>query len=91
MVRDLVPRIATQPLSFSNIVNIGFQLYRTHLKSYLGISVIVMFWGTLPFVVAAAIAAYYVVARSQYEFSGLIIPAWIVLWLFYLAKSLATD
>jgi hypothetical protein len=41
--------------------------------------------------VAAAIAAYYVVARSQYEFSGLIIPAWIVLWLFYLAKSLATD
>ena len=48
MARSFGPSSPTQPLSVGDIVSAAFQLYRSHLKQYLGIAVQATLWLLLP-------------------------------------------
>lgn len=80
-----------QPLSVGDVVTTGFRLYGAQAKPFLTISLIATLWMLVPFVVAFAIAIFYVLVQDYYSFLGLLVPAWCVLLLYCLAKYLANS
>lgn len=80
-----------QPLSVGDVVTTGFRLYGAQAKPFLLVSLIATLWVLVPFVVAFAIAIFYVVVQDYYPFLGLLVPAWIVLLLYCSAKYLANS
>ncbi|MGC8712401.1 MAG: hypothetical protein ACP5RH_08420 [Leptodesmis sp.] len=80
-----------QPLSVGDVVTTGFRLYGAQAKPFLLISLIATLWVLVPFVVAFAIALFYVVTQDYYALLGLVIPAWVVLLLYCLGKYLANS
>ncbi len=51
MSQDLGPHSPIRPLSIGNVVSASIQLYSSHLKPYLGISLRATLWSLLPIVV----------------------------------------
>jgi hypothetical protein len=78
-----------QPLSIGNVVSAALRLYAAHFKSYLKVSLIATLWAFVPLLVVGLIAGFFVVARSYFAALGLIIPAWLVLLFYCMAKFLA--
>lgn len=60
MSQSADPQNPMQPLSLGNVVTAGFRLYRSHLKSYFLLAVIVSLWSLLPvlFFIPAGITVY---------------------------------
>lgn len=80
-----------QPLSVGDVVTTGFRLYGAQARPFLSIALFATLWILLPFVAAFAIALFFVIVPNNYTLLGLLIPAWIVLFLYCLAKYLANS
>lgn len=83
------PQNLVQPLDIGNVVSAGIQLYRTHFKEYIGISLIATLWALLPFLLIIPIILFYTAVQAYYSTLGLVIPAWFVLTIYCSAKYFA--
>lgn len=86
------PSSPLPPLNIGNVVSAGTVLYRSHLKSYMGVALQSVLWSFLPFLVAAPIAG---LMFYLFESTGnvppvlwLLVPVWIVFAFFCFAKYL---
>jgi hypothetical protein len=91
MARSFGSSSPTQPFSVGDIVSAAFQLYRSHLKQYLGIAVRATLWGAL-FVVGLLLISGLIglVAQAQSNPLGLLmlmIPVVIALFIYCIAKA----
>jgi hypothetical protein len=82
------PHPFTSPLSIGNVVSSRLVLYRSHLKSYLGVALFATLWATLPFLLTIPMAVFFTSRVLQLSALLLIIPLWIVLFLYCFAQSL---
>jgi len=91
MARSFGSSSPTQPFSVGDIVSAAFQLYRSHLKQYLGIAVRATLWLLLPMLGLGVIFGLAVlVAEAQSNLIGLIvllIPVVIALFIYCGAKA----
>ncbi len=80
-----------QPLSVGNVVSAGFRLYRSHLKLYFGIALQATLWQLVP--IALIIPLPLLVYSGQLNSSalGLIIPIWIVGFVYCWVESIANS
>jgi hypothetical protein len=80
-----------QPLSVGNVVSAGFRLYRSHLKLYFGIALQATLWQLVP--IALLIPLPFLVISDKIPPSawGLIIPIWIVGFVYCLTESIANS
>jgi hypothetical protein len=76
------------PLSVGNVVSAGLRLYRANWKQFLSISWVAALWMLLPFGVLLGIALFFAFQQKYYATLGLLIPAWIVLFVYCSAKHL---
>ncbi len=88
---DSNPSDLTQSLTVGNVVNGGFRLYRSNLKSYLKVSAVSTLWALIPFLAAIPIVLFYVNVQRYYNVLGLIIPAWLVLAAYCSAQYMANS
>jgi hypothetical protein len=81
------------PLSVGNVVSTGLVLYRSHLKSYLSISLRATLWVILPTLVAIPLTALIpsFIVGSRLNFTWWLILLWILLLSFGWAKYLANS
>lgn len=81
------------PLSVGNVVSTGLVLYRSHLKSYLSISLRATLWVILPILVAIPLIALIpsFIVGSRLNFTWWLILLWIPLYIFGWAKYLANS
>src|SRR5512136_1442548 len=80
-----------QPLSVGNVVSAGFRLYRSHLKLYFGIALQATLWQLVPIALLIPLPLLAVSGRLNSSALGLIIPIWIVLFVYCLAESIANS
>ncbi|MDX2212514.1 MAG: hypothetical protein SFY66_04415 [Oculatellaceae cyanobacterium bins.114] len=92
MSQNLGPISPLQPLNIGNVVSAGVVLYRSHLKSYLGVALQGALWSFLPFLVLIPLGAVlygsFAVGGSPPAILWLLVPVWIVLLFFCGAKYL---
>lgn len=89
MESDFSPQGSVQPMSVGNIVNAGLQLYRSHFQQYFQVALMATLWILLPLALAIPIILFFAVVQNYYALLALIIPAWIVLFVYCLAKYMA--
>lgn len=83
-----------QPLSVGDVVSASIKLYRSHLKSYLGIAAVAVLWILLPLVALIPILFLIVGAIEAESFNPivpLLLAAWVVLLLYGLTRYLANS
>lgn len=73
------------PLNVGNVVSSGVVLYRSHLKQYLGIAFLGTLWSTVPILALVPIG---LVAANVPIALLLLIPVWLVLLFYCVAKFL---
>jgi hypothetical protein len=80
-----------QPLSVGNVVSAGFRLYRSHLKLYFGLALQATLWQLVP--IALLIPLPFLVISDKIPPSawGLIIPIWIVAFVYCWAESIVNS
>jgi uncharacterized RDD family membrane protein YckC len=78
-------------LSIGNVVNVGVELYKGHLKSYLAVATVAVLWIIFPFVALIPIIFLLVNRSSNITLLSLLILIWFVFLLYCLARSLATS
>lgn len=85
MSQNISPRSPIQPLSIGNVVSSALVLYRSNLKSYLGVAFKVTLWSLIPSFVQLAIRQ----MQGQIDRSvALVIGiAWFALYIYCIAKS----
>jgi hypothetical protein len=92
MTQDLNPAGSLQPLNVGNVVSAGVVLYRSHLKTYLGIALRGVMWSFLPFLVLLPIAGFlYSLFLSNNTISPitwLLLPVWLGFLVFCSSKYL---
>jgi hypothetical protein len=80
---------AGQPLSVGNVVSAGLRLYSSHFGQYFGVAFLATLWILLPIAVAIAIVLFFVVLQDYYALLGLLIPAWVALLVYCIARYVA--
>ncbi len=80
-----------QPLSVGNVVSAGFRLYRSNLKLYFDISLKSTLWQLVPVALLIPVTLLFVFGRLNASALGLIIPIWIVLFVYCMAESITTS
>lgn len=80
-----------QPLSVGNVVSAGFRLYRSHLKLYFGIALQATLWQLVPIALLIPLPLLAVSGRINTSALGLIIPIWIVFFVYCLTESIANS
>ena len=73
MTQNPEPTHAIRPLNVGNIVSTGLVLYRSHLKSYLGLAFTAMLWSLAPFVLLIVASPLLAVVSSQPGAAGSIV------------------
>ncbi|HEY9299991.1 MAG TPA: hypothetical protein VIQ31_27225, partial [Phormidium sp.] len=58
MPQNLSSQSPIQPLSIGNVVSTGVRIYRSHLKSYLGLAVQASLWVMLPLVLLVPVSVF---------------------------------
>lgn len=77
---------AGQPLSVGNVVSAGLRLYSSHFGQYFGVAFLATLWMLLPIAVAIALVIFFATVQNYYALLALLIPAWIVLLVYCLAR-----
>jgi uncharacterized RDD family membrane protein YckC len=85
------PSALIQPLSIGNVVSVGVELYKGHLKSYLGVATVAVLWAIFPFVALVPIIFLFVSRSSDTTLLFLLIPIWFVFFLYCFARFLAAS
>lgn len=89
------PMGLAQPLSVGNVVSAGLRLYRDRFKDYIVCALYSVLWSVLPFLVLILLAVFVGVAVSASSnfaaLLALLIPAWIVLFVYCVARSYARN
>ncbi|HEY9853073.1 MAG TPA: glycerophosphoryl diester phosphodiesterase membrane domain-containing protein [Leptolyngbyaceae cyanobacterium] len=85
------PQGSMQPLSVGNVVSAGLVLYRSHLKWYLTIALRATGWAILPFFALIPVPFIFIANPRNYNSLLIIIPVFIGLYIYCLAKSLVNS
>jgi Membrane domain of glycerophosphoryl diester phosphodiesterase len=83
------PQGSIQPLSVGNAVSAGLRLYSSHFQQYITVALIATLWILLPLVIAGAMILFFATAQNYYALLALLIPAWIALFLYCIARYMA--
>ncbi|HEY9639876.1 MAG TPA: glycerophosphoryl diester phosphodiesterase membrane domain-containing protein [Coleofasciculaceae cyanobacterium] len=78
-----------QPLSVGNAVSAGLRLYSSHFQQYITVALVATLWILLPLVLAGVIILLFTTTQNYYGLLALIIPAWIALLLYCIARYMA--
>jgi hypothetical protein len=89
MASSSEPLGLVQPLSVGNVVSAGLRLYSNHFKQYFRIALIATLWILLPFLLLIPIIGFFVTVQNYYAILALLVPAWIVLFLYCSVRYLA--
>jgi hypothetical protein len=76
-----------RPMTIGNVVSAGLVLYRSHFKPYLSVALVAYLWILLPILLTLPISVLFANKVLQ-NFLWLIIPAWLVLFLYCMAQYL---
>ncbi|NEP79041.1 MAG: DUF975 domain-containing protein [Okeania sp. SIO3C4] len=81
------------PLSAGNIVSAGMRIYRDHLKPYFGVAIRATLWSFLPFLALIPIPLIFIYSQGDTSISIflLLIPAWLLLFIYCSAKSIVNN
>ncbi|MBD2460470.1 hypothetical protein H6G89_05375 [Oscillatoria sp. FACHB-1407] len=92
MSQNLSPISPLKPLNVGNVVSAGIVLYRSHLKSYMGVALQGALWSLLPFLALLPIGLlFYGLFSPDSGFPPLLwllIPVWLFFLVFCFAKYL---
>jgi hypothetical protein len=89
MTSNSEPQGFLQPLSVGNVVSAGLRLYSSHFQQYARVALFATLWILVPFLIAVPIILFFAVIQDYYGLLALIIPAWIGLLLYCIAKYMA--
>lgn len=79
------------PMTIGNVVSAGAVLYRSHLKPYLSIALFATLWILLPILLIIPISVLFVNKVLPSSAFWLVIPAWLVLFLYSFAQYLTNS
>ncbi len=79
------------PMTIGNVVSAGLVLYRSHLKPYLSVALFAILWILLPILLSIPISVLFVNKVLPLSALWLIIPAWLVLFLYCFAQYLTNS
>lgn len=91
MSQNLSPQSSMPPLSVGNVVTAALRLYRSHIKLYLGIALRATLWILLSCVPLIPIPLIFISRPPNYGLLGLIIPIWLIFYIYCFAKYLANS
>ena len=85
------PRQPIESLSVGNVVSTGLRLYRSHLKPYFSVAVFATLWIVLPFLLIVPLVFLFVTQTLSLSALWLIIPLWLVLFLYCFSQYLTNS
>ncbi|NES74325.1 MULTISPECIES: hypothetical protein [unclassified Okeania] len=83
--------IPIAPLSAGNIVSAGMRIYRDHFKPYLGVAIRATLWSFLPFLALIPIPLILIYNQANSSSFLLLIPVWLLLFIYSSAKSIINN
>lgn len=83
------PQNLIQPLSIGNAVSAGLRLYRSHFKQYIQVALTATLWVLLPLLLAVPLILFFATVQSYYALLALIVPAWLALLIYCIARYMA--
>jgi hypothetical protein len=83
-----VPKGPIKPLDLGNVVSAAFRLYKSHVKQYLGLAAKATLWVFVPILALVPLAFGAAVGGARNPLVGLLLPAWLGLFLYGIAKAL---
>lgn len=89
MPQNLSPQNPIQPLSIGNVVSAGVRIYRSHLKSYLGLAIQGSLWFMLPFLLLIPFTIFSIYFQANPLVRLALISIFFVLIFYGLAKYCA--
>ncbi|MBD1936377.1 hypothetical protein [Microcoleus sp. FACHB-68] len=89
MSKNLSPQSPIQPLSIGNVVSAGVRIYRSHLKSYLGLALQGSLWVMLPLVLLALVSVFPAYFQANPLATLVLVAIGLVLLIYGLAKYYA--
>lgn len=91
MSQNLSPQSSMPPLSVGNVVTAALRLYRSHLKLYFGVALRATLWLLLSFAPLIPLPLLFISPQPNYGLLLLIIPIWLIFYLYCFAKYLANS
>ncbi|NEP86180.1 MAG: DUF975 domain-containing protein [Okeania sp. SIO2C2] len=79
------------PLSAGNIVSAGMRIYRDHFQPYFGVAIRATLWSFLPFLALIPIPLIVIYSQANTSSFLLLIPAWLLLFIYCSAKSIVNN
>jgi hypothetical protein len=79
------------PMTIGNVVSAGLVLYRSHFKPYLSIALFAYLWILLPILLIIPVSVLFTNKVLPSSALWLIIPAWLVLFLYCIAQYLTNS
>ncbi|NES87967.1 MULTISPECIES: DUF975 domain-containing protein [Okeania] len=89
MFQNKTPPI--KPLNVENVFSAGLRIYRDNFKSYFGVSIRANLWFLLPFLALIPVPLFFMYGQPENLLFLLLIPIWLLLFLYCSAKSIVNS
>ncbi|NES68218.1 MAG: hypothetical protein F6K24_24760, partial [Okeania sp. SIO2D1] len=78
-------------LTVGNIVSAGMRIYRDHFQPYFGVAIRATLWSFLPFFALIPIPLILIYSQANTSSFLLLIPVWLLLFIYCSAKSIVNN